>query len=212
MHFRRHFFSVIGVLAAGFALHAQDMYPHGGALDARQHGYEHGYRDGFDRGADAHAHNGNADFHTRDYDRADRGFEEYMGDHGAFKAGYREGYSTGYQDGFAGNRGRFVQIYGPHDRDFDADRDRGDRDRYDSVYVTRRWASHDVASDIGFRDGLSAGSKDATTGHSFRPTEHDSYKDGDHGYAGGFGSKEEYKRLYREGYMAGYTDGYGGRR
>src|ERR1051325_6214455 len=61
--------SLAMVISLGSVARAQDNYPHGGALDARQHGYEHGYRDGFQRGSDARAHNGSSDFHTEDYER-----------------------------------------------------------------------------------------------------------------------------------------------
>jgi hypothetical protein len=189
----------------------QDYYPHGGALDAHQHGYEHGYRDGFERGADARAHNASSDFHTQDYERADRGFEPYMGDREIFRAGYRDGYRAGYADGFSGNRGKFGEIYGYRNRDYDADRDRA-ADRDDAIYAERHWNYRDVANDIGYRDGLAAGAKDAATGHSFRPQEHDAWKDGDHGYRDAYGSKNEYKREYRAAYEAGYQDGFGGRR
>jgi hypothetical protein len=213
---RNYILSIAGTLAMVFALagtaRAQDSYPHGGALDARQHGYEHGYRDGFERGSDARAHHGSSDFHTRDYERGDRGFESYMGDRRGFRAGYRDGFSAGYQNGFNGNRGRFGEIYGARDRDFDSDRDRGDRDRSDSVYSERRWSYRDVAGDIGYRDGLSAGAKDAKEGHSYRPQEHGSWKDGDHGYVSSFGNKNDFKRTYRESYEAGYGAGYGERR
>jgi hypothetical protein len=117
-----------------------------------------------------------------------------------------------HQDAFKGNRGRFGEIYGVRDRDFDSDRDRGDRDRSDSVYSERRWGYRDVAGDIGYRDGLVAGAKDAREGHSYRPQEHDSWKDGDHGYVGSFGDKNDYKHTYRESYEGGYRHGYGERR
>jgi hypothetical protein len=207
--------SIAGTFAIALALTgtapAQDTY-HGGALDAHQHGYEHGYRDGFDRGSDARAHNASSDFRTQDYERADRGYESYMGNREPFRAGYRDGYSAGYADGFSGNRGRFGEIYGARERDFDSDRDRGYHDRADSVYTQRSWGYRDVAGDIGYRDGLSAGAKDSRTGHSYRPQEHDSWKDGDHGYVGSYGSKSDYKSAYRESYEAGYRHGYGERR
>jgi hypothetical protein len=213
---RKYLLSIAGTLAMVFSVasmaRAQDNYPHGGALDARQHGYEHGYRDGFQRGSDSRAHNGSSDFHTEDYERGDRGYESYMGERSDFRSGYRDGFSAGYQDGFNGNRGRFGEIYGGRNRDFDSDRDRGDRDRSDTVYSERRWSYRDVAGDIGYRDGLVAGAKDAREGHSFRPQEHDSWKDGDHGYVGSFGNKNDYKRTYRESYEAGYAAAYGGRR
>jgi hypothetical protein len=192
-------------------LAAQDVYPHGGALEVRQHGYEHGYRDGFERGREEHARGGSSDFHTKEYEQADRGFEGGFGDRELFRTGYRSGYQAGYLDGFSGNTRRFNEIYGYRNRDFDADRDRA-TDQYDSVYTERRWGYQDVASDIAYRDGLVAGAKDATTGHSYRPREHDSWKDADHGYTKAYGDKNLYKAAYRAAYEAGYRDGFGGRR
>lgn len=204
-----------GVLALTFtfstALIAQDAYPHGGSLEVRQHGYEHGYRDGFERGRDERDRRGSSDFHTQEYERADRGFEGAFGDRELFRRGYRSGYQVGYQDGYNGNTGRFNDIYGYRNRDFDPDRDRA-RDEYDSVYNQRRWGYQDVAGDIAYRDGLDAGAKDARTRHSYRPQEHDAWKDADHGYTKTYGDKNTYKRAYRAAYEAGYRDGYGGRR
>ncbi len=210
----RNLFTVFATMAISTAItplvHAQEGDPHGGPLEVRQHGYQHGYRDGFERGVQARSQNGSSDFHTPDFDRADRGFDLYMGEREQFREGYRKGYTDGYQDGYNGNRGRFAEVYGGRDREFDSDRDR-QSDRRDAVYADRKWNYHDVASDIGYRDGIAAGSKDARTGHSYRPEEHDSWKDGDHGYSGSYGSKNEYKHVYRSAYIAGYSDGFGRR-
>ncbi len=214
MRLLRHLLPVFATLAISVAIapavYADDVYPHGGPLDIRQHGYQHGYRDGFERGVQAHAQNMSGDFHTPEFERADRGFEGYMGDREIFRAGYRDGYSSGYRDGYDGNRGRFAEVYGSRNGDFDSDRDRA-RDQADTVYAERRWNYHDVAGDIGYRDGIAAGAKDARTGHSYRPEEHDSWKDGDHGYSGSYGSKSEYKQVYRSSYIAGYNAGFGRR-
>jgi len=56
---------------------------------------------------------------------------------------------------------------------------------------------------------VKAGISDAKERHSFRPTEHDQWKDGDRGYHNSLGSKEAYKAAYRKSYEAGYRDGYG---
>lgn len=62
--------------------------------------------------------------------------------------------------------------------------------------------------DRGYQDGLREGQRDAYTGHSFRPTQHDNYEDADRGYHSQFGSKRIYKQNYRAGYMQGYRAGY----
>ena len=44
----------LSLALAGFA-YPKDKY-HGGALDAKEHGYEHGYRDGLHKGLDDRDH------------------------------------------------------------------------------------------------------------------------------------------------------------
>lgn len=68
------------------------------------------------------------------------------------------------------------------------------------------------ARNIGRQDGLADGTNDRRNGHSDRPTQMDNYKNADRGYSSSFGDKNQYKQLYREGYMAAYQEGYNGRR
>lgn len=65
------------------------------------------------------------------------------------------------------------------------------------------------ATRYGYDDGLAAGRKDRDSGHSFRPTDSESYKHGDHGWTGDLGPKDHYRQQYREAYAQGYQDGYG---
>jgi len=64
------------------------------------------------------------------------------------------------------------------------------------------------AEDVGYRDGLNDGRHDRDTGHSFRPTHDDNYKNADRGYSSNMGSKQAYKDTYRRGYERGYNEGY----
>jgi hypothetical protein len=66
------------------------------------------------------------------------------------------------------------------------------------------------AERIGYQDGVNDGQKDRSTGHSFRPTKGDNYKNADRGYSSSFGDKQSYKNSYREGYEQGYEQGYNG--
>jgi len=200
---------VLAVLLAlsGFAVaHENDRY-HGGALEARQHGYEHGYRDGFHHGREDRERRAGYDFRNDDYKHGDRGYEKYMGDKGRYKNGYREGYQAGYDDAYNSRSGRFGDIYGRRD-----DYRYGDRDRYDDIYESRRWGYADVAYDIGYRDGLDAGRKDLERNKDFDPDDRGSYRDADHGYRNSYGNKEAYKREYQAAFLRGYQDGYGRRR
>jgi hypothetical protein len=63
------------------------------------------------------------------------------------------------------------------------------------------------AESIGFQDGLNDGRNDRITGHSFRPTHDDNYKNATRGYGGG--GEQGYKDTYRVGYEQGYQQGYG---
>ena len=65
------------------------------------------------------------------------------------------------------------------------------------------------AAQIGYQDGLNDGRQDRMTGHSFRPTQDDNFKNADRGYSSAFGDKQGYKNTYRQGYEQGYQQGYG---
>ena len=64
------------------------------------------------------------------------------------------------------------------------------------------------AYNIGYQDGLRHGQSDRMTGHSYRPTHDDDYRNADRGYSGAYGSQQAYKDQYRNGYMTGYNAGY----
>jgi hypothetical protein len=200
----------IGLVALPSGARAQDDDYRGGALDARQHGYQHGYRDGYAYGRDTRGHNATLDLDRDMVQDADRGYRAFMGSRDAFRDGYREGYRHGAEDGYKGVNSRLEETYRWRDRDFNPDTARMDRST--AVYSEKHWDYEDVASDIGYRDGVNAGLKDFREHHSFRPQEHDSWKDADHGYNNSFGRKEEYKRAYRLAYERGYKDGFGVRR
>lgn len=175
--------------------------------DARQYGYVHGYRDGFDHGRLDRSRHAGYDFHSQDYRRADDGYEPYMGERDDFRKGYQEGYRTGYDDGFYARQARFDQTYSARRDDYPS---RPDRDDREGIYATRGYDASNVASEIGYRDGLEAARNDLQKHKGFRPEKHDTYEDASHGYRDAYGDKNEFKRHYRQGYLRGYEDGYGG--
>src|SRR5512146_94501 len=60
----------------------------------------------------------------------------------------------------------------------------------------------------GMQDGMRDGQKDQQSGHSFRPTQTDKYKDTP-GYTSLSGiNHDQYVQLYRQSYMQGYQQGY----
>jgi hypothetical protein len=191
----------VSMAFAGFAFAGPKDKYHGGSVDVREHGYEHGYRDGLHQGA---SDRDRGHKFKPDIKDADAGYESYMGDKDRYKDGYRSGFSAGYNDGFYNRPARFSEIYGPNDRV------RGSADRYDEVYVERRWSVSDVAYDVGYRDGVMAGSDDYSQRRSARPEDQRDFRDADHGYRPSYGDRVIYQRQYRDGFLRGYSDGFRG--
>jgi hypothetical protein len=191
----------------GLALAQEHEHEHGGALEARQHGYEHGYRDGYHHGREDRARGTGYNYKTKDYERGDVGYERYVGDHDKYKDGYREGYQGGYDDAYRGHPARFREIYGIGSR---ANPDEAyPEDRSDDVYVTHGYGVADVAYDFGYRDGLEAGLSDHNQNRAFNAEAHSRYQDALHGYRDSYGDREAYQRIYRQAYSIGYKDGFG---
>jgi hypothetical protein len=183
---------------------AQDkVVIYGSSTDAREHGYQHGYRDGLRQGRADLNSNSSPSYESEDYRRADLGYEEFMGARPDFQRGYRDGYKDGYEDGYK-KRPIRVEIYGLRE---DYDPDRRPRNDEDARHYSN-WSYSDVAFDTGYRDGLTAGSKDFRERKDFRPEKHEAYEDGDHGYRKSYGSKDQYKEQYRKGYLQGYEDAF----
>ncbi len=116
-----------------------------------------------------------------------------------YKQEYRQAFVDGYDQGFG--RGGY---YGNGDnRRYDGDGDRDDA--YRGGYY-----GGGSASQWGYQDGLQAGQRDRSSGHSYRPNQWDSYKDADHGWSSsGYRSKGQYKQEYRRAFLNGYSQGYG---
>ena len=93
----------------------------------------------------------------------------------------------------------------------DAVRDRILRNRYpnQAPAAGARSGYNSVAYDNGFRDGLEKGREDVRDNDSFDPVRHSRYRSADHGYDQRYGTKEQYKLTYRDGFEAGYQQGYG---
>jgi hypothetical protein len=65
-----------------------------------------------------------------------------------------------------------------------------------------------VAFDNGYKDGYDKGREDARDNDSYDPVRHSRYRSGDHGYDRRYGSKDDYKIVYRDGFEDGYNAGY----
>ena len=194
------------VLSAPALAHDPDDSGYG-SRDARQNGYQYGYRDGYQHGRIDRNQRAGYGYRSDEYQRGDNGYNNSMGSRGQFKQGYRDGYRSGYDDAFYGRAARFAGSYGRGDGDHDAD-DR-DRDHDGDAYSQRGSDYRSVAYNTGYQDGLHDGAKDRRTGHSYRPFEHDTWKDADHNLSTVRADKQDYRNTYRQGYERGYQQGYG---
>lgn len=197
---RLSFACVVALSLCGVASAHQryDQGPQG----ANAYGFRNGYLDGFQHGSEDRGAQVDFNMESRDYDNAMRGYGPYMGNTDLYRDGYRQGYAAGYNDGYYGRESRFeARASGPPYPGGEAyEQDRG------PGYYGRT----NVAFQTGFSDGVVQGEKDRRKNKDFRPEKNDRYEDADHGYHHDFGPKQEYKRQYREGFLAGYQHGYRG--
>lgn len=111
---------------------------------------------------------------------------------------HRQGYEAGYNSVRHGNA--------DWDRDHDRDGRNGGNGNGGS-YGSYGNPSV-IARQNGSRDGENDGRKDRVTGHSYRPTQDDNYKNAP-GYSSNMGGRQQYKDAYRQAYQQGYQRGYG---
>ncbi len=182
-------------LTVGIALpaSAQNWQRHGyDRWDDRDHDRDHdrnrsdAYRDGYRQGLYDAEHRG----HSQRPDRWRKGHD-------------RHDWDSGYQDGFRSWRDRRSDDRGPYNPGnpgYPGYPGRGPNGGYQNA-----------ARDVGYQDGVNDGTRDRQTGHSFRPTEQQAYKNADHNYNSAYGDKQTYKNNYRQAYTQGYQIGYYGR-
>ena len=85
----------------------------------------------------------------------------------------------------------------------------GSNSTYGNAYPNNRgYGVNNVAYDNGYRDGLAKGTEDARDRDSFDPVRHKEYRNADRGYNSRYGTKDQYKLTYRDGFDAGYSQSY----
>jgi hypothetical protein len=188
------------LLVAAMPAIAQDV-----TIDVHQHAYQRGFRDGYSYGQQARMNNQPLDYQTDQYRAGDRGYWAELGPVETYRSAYQEGFRDGAQDGFSGERTRLEKLYVYSN----VDPDRGGEVGIAPEYRNRGWRMDDVASDIGFRDGVNAGLKDFNEHHPYKPTDHGAYKDANRGYSKALGDKDAYRSAYRSAYENGYRSGFG---
>jgi hypothetical protein len=194
------------ILSVPLSLPAQDVY-HGGALDARQHGYEHGYRDGFPFGQNSQVSNRDQDIVNQKLRAADKDYQSAFGSQELYRQGYAEGFRAGMEDSRSGKRSRLEELFRAKDPKYDPDRNQDDR--IDGIYPQNHWPATHAAADIGYRDGFDAGVRDRQMGKDSRPRQHVAWQKASHGFDGQSSTAARYKVSYRAAYERGYRDGFG---
>ena len=74
------------------------------------------------------------------------------------------------------------------------------RDRYNNGFQ--------IARQQGYSYGLNAGAIDAQRNRRFDPQHSSAFKNGTAGYNSSFGSKGQYKQVFRDAFLQGYQQGY----
>jgi len=164
--------------------------------------YDNGYREGLLAGERDARDGRRFDFRDdRIYDHGDIGYDRRYGSRDAYRAAFRRGYADGYRIGYERAARHRQGGWYPGSG--------GYPDRYPgpprSGYPGYGYSP---AYERGFHDGYEEGAKAARDRDRYDPRGEKDYRKGDQGYNGRYGSKELYKREYRDGFLAGYDRGY----
>ena len=207
--FKTHRYLPALVLSAGVlmatsacASYGYDGYQRSGAYrnDIERRGYDNGYREGVKRGdEDGRKGRGFSFERHDDWRDADDGYSRGYGDREFYRRVFRRGFESGYTEAF--NR------YG---RGYGSGAPRGGYGYPSAGYGypsnTPGYAS--PAAQTGYRDGVEAGRGDARDRNSFDPVRSRRYRSADHDYDRRYGSKDDYKRIYRDAFQRAYEQGY----
>lgn len=187
------------VLVTATACASGGYYARVGVVDRDDRAYyDRGYREGRSSGADDARRGRSYDIRRHGEFRDGRRGDD-RGDVVAFRRGFETGYDEGFRMSARGANGDTRRGF-PAPSYPNQNPSVGDRGRFTSA-----------ASDAGYRDGLEAGERAAQKGDRFDPVREGRYRQGDHDYDRRFGSRDEYKRDYRDAFRQGYDAGYRGR-
>jgi hypothetical protein len=172
------------------------------------------YRNGFDQGriqGENDARSGRSFDYARhsEYRNAQIGYGGY-GNRNEYRDVFRQGFQAGYDDGYRRSARSGYPSRGPIYAPNRAPVYGGGTSREPGYGGTAVYRS--AAGDVGYRDGLEQGQKDARSRKAFDPVRAARYRSGDHEYNSRYGSRDEYRREYRAAFQQGYQQGYGVRR
>jgi flagellar biosynthesis/type III secretory pathway protein FliH len=203
--------------------------------DSGRVAYDNGFREGLRQGEkDGRKNDRFAYQDERTFQRADKGYHREYGAVDRYRQSFRTGYSAGYSEGYQ----RYAPNYGyGNGRNGNGNGRNGNNGRYGNGRAVPRPDTRDpygypnagghptypqqspgpygqyggytsIAVQNGVNDGYEKGVEDARKNRSFDPLRHAWYRSGDRHYEGRFGSREQYKDLYRQGFRDGYERGF----
>jgi hypothetical protein len=193
----------VAIVASASAASAQ-VRRHDGYYGARAgYGYDSGYREGLQHGERDARQNRPFDYNdSRDYRRADRGYDRRTGDVDSYRREFRRGYEVGYREGYS--------RYG-YSRDRSGYGNRGYEypNRGGYGYPSRGGYGYPggyagPAYQYGFSEGYEKGLEDLRDRDPYEPTRHKWYREGDRHYNNRYGSRDAYRNEYRFGFREGY--------
>jgi hypothetical protein len=203
---------VAGLMCAGPA----DAQPRWGARG--QYGYDHeraardnGYREGYADGQrDARSGRRFDDNDARAYRDADIGYDG-RAPRGQYRQVFRDSFRQGYRDGYYGSSSGYGRAIPRRDSGYGYPSGRyPDYGRYpeNRRYPESGGGYYSQAYDRGRSDGYEKGLDDGRHNRRFDPVGEKWYREGDRGYNGRYGSREQYKVEYRDAFRQGYEQGY----
>jgi flagellar biosynthesis/type III secretory pathway protein FliH len=204
-----------------YAAPAQQSY-----YDSGRVAYDNGFREGLKQGEKDGRSNDRFEYQDeKAFRNADKGYHREYGSLERYRQSYRTGFSAGYSEGYQ----RYAPNYGYGNGRYEDGRAVPRRDTggygypngYPSPYPNNRGTVYpsypgsygrsgynDIAFQNGVNDGYEKGVEDARKNRSFDPVRQDWYRSGDRHYESQYGSKEQYKDVYRQGFRDGYDRGF----
>ena len=64
------------------------------------------------------------------------------------------------------------------------------------------------AYEIGYQDGVFTGANDGRRAQTYNPERSHFYREAKRGYRAAKGNRDEYQQAYRDGFLAGYREGF----
>ena len=210
----------VAVLGLGRSATAQSSWPdlnraqyaeRQSYYDSRRAAYDTGFREGAKQGEkDGRQGSVFAYQDERAFQRADKGYNRQYGDIDRYRQSFRSGYVAGYSDSYQRYARNASGRYGSNGR-YDDGRVYPQQGRYPDVRPGNPGQYGGYSNqgfDNGVRDGVEKGAEDARKNRSFDVLRHKWYREGDRNYEGRYGSREQYKDVYRAGFTQGYERGY----